>query len=50
VPDAGNTSRHTIPKRELFLSADEADEKISLLESAELFPYPAELIEFLSSE
>lgn len=33
-----------------FLSVDEADEQIELLEVAELNPYPSELLEFLSSD
>jgi hypothetical protein len=32
-----------------FLSADEADEQLGQLESVNLSPYPAELVEFLSS-
>ncbi len=33
-----------------FLSADEADKQLELLESVGLSPYPAELLEFLSSD
>ncbi|MGA7300659.1 MAG: hypothetical protein WBX10_10150, partial [Candidatus Sulfotelmatobacter sp.] len=37
-------------KEKPFLSADEADEQVDALESVGLSPYPAELVEFLSSE
>ena len=33
-----------------FLSPDEADEQIELIESVGLNPYPAELMDFLSSD
>jgi hypothetical protein len=33
-----------------FLSTSEADEQLDTLESVGLKPYPAELIDFLSSE
>lgn len=37
-------------KEKPFLSADEADDQVDILESVGLSPYPAELVEFLSSE
>jgi hypothetical protein len=37
-------------KEKPFLSADEADDQVEGLESVGLSPYPAELVEFLSSE
>jgi len=37
-------------KEKPFLSADEADDQVEVLESVGLNPYPAELVEFLSSE
>jgi hypothetical protein len=36
-------------KNQPFLTADEADEQLEKLEAAQLNPYPAELVEFLSS-
>jgi len=37
-------------KEKPFLSADEADDQVEVLESAGLSPYPSELVEFLSSD
>jgi|SRR5208282_443053 hypothetical protein len=37
-------------KEKPFLSVDEADDQVQVLESVGLNPYPAELVEFLSSE
>lgn len=37
-------------KEKPFLSADEADDQVEVLESVGLSPYPRELVEFLSSD